>query len=533
METDDKDALRQRALDVLHGGAWPVGSAAEKEARTLLPELRKQRQFELLAQLSERLLRDHPEEALIRRLHVQALIETGYATAAVEVARAGVGKLWESDPEWSELHGLIGRAYKQIAVDARDPGGRMGINALRASVAAYARPYETNPANTWHAINLVAVLGFCQRLQLRVPGGFDMTDLARQVVASIGAKPADQQDLWDAATLAEAHLALKDYDAVERNLGVYLSDPRVSAFDVGSTLRQWSEVWGLKDSEDDRARGFLQALRTRLMELPGAQLRLAPSQITAQIAQRAPSSEQLQAILGKDGTMSYEWWKKGLERAVSVCAIYAGIGQRIGTGFLVSATDFGYPDDSASLVLTNYHVVNPEGGGGALRPADAELAFEAVDSKVRYEIAGIVWSSPQNRHDASLLRLNTPAVGVFPVPMAKNLPVPVGDSKVYIIGHPGGGDLEFSFQDNALLDHEGILGAKPLTEGVCRLHYRTPTEKGSSGSPVFNAKKWEGVALHHAGGELSRLNGQSGTYSANEGISLQSMVAAMRSTPRP
>ena len=70
METDDKDALRQRALDVLHGGAWPVGSAAEKEARTLLPELRKQRQFELLAQLSERLLRDHPEEALIRRLHV-------------------------------------------------------------------------------------------------------------------------------------------------------------------------------------------------------------------------------------------------------------------------------------------------------------------------------------------------------------------------------------------------------------------------------------------------------------------------------
>ncbi len=228
---------------------------------------------------------------------------------------------------------------------------------------------------------------------------------------------------------------------------------------------------------------------------------------------------------------SYEWWKKGLERALSVTAIYAGIGQRIGTGFLVSATDFGYPDSSASLVLTNYHVVNPEGAGGALRPADAELAFEAVDPKMRYEIAELVWSSPQNRHDASLLRLRTHAVGVPPVAMARNLPSPppAGDSKVYIIGHPGGGDLEFSFQDNALLDHEGIADARPLTAGVCRLHYRTPTEKGSSGSPVFNAKKWEGVALHHAGGQLSRLNGQSGTYSANEGISLQSIIAAVKS----
>lgn len=529
---DDRDSLRRRALDVLHGGAWPAGSAAEHEARALLGQLRQQREFELLARLSERVLRDHPGEAKTRRLHVQALIETGFATAAIDVARAGVGTLPESDPEWSELTGLIGRAYKQIAVDTRDPGGSTGIDALSASVAAYAGPYERNPANTWHAINLVAVLGFCRRLELKAPGGFDMIGLARQITASISAKAADTRDHWDAATLAEACLALGDYDGVERNLGVYLADARVSAFDVGSTLRQWSEVWGLKDARDDRTRGFLSALRTRLMELPGAQLRLSPAQVTEQIAQSAPASGQLQAILGRDGTMAYEWWKKGLERALSVAAIYAGIGQRIGTGFLVSATDFGYADSSASLVLTNHHVVNPEGAGGALRPDDAEVAFEAVDPRARYSIAGIVWSSPQHLHDATLLRLSTPAAGALHVPLARNLPAPspAGDSKVYIIGHPGGGDLEFSFQDNALLDHEGIPGAKPLTEGVCRLHYRTPTEKGSSGSPVFNAKRWEGVALHHAGGQLSRLNGQGGTYSANEGIALQSIIGAIRSS---
>jgi len=39
------------------------------------------------------------------------------------------------------------------------------------------------------------------------------------------------------------------------------------------------------------------------------------------------------------------------------------------------------------------------------------------------------------------------------------------------------------------------------------MHYRTPTDPGSSGSPVFNAK-WEVVALHHAGSPATpRLHG--------------------------
>ena len=80
-----------------------------------------------------------------------------------------------------------------------------------------------------------------------------------------------------------------------------------------------------------------------------------------------------------------------------------------------------------------------------------------------------------------------------------------------------------------LLDHEGPPAGQPAIEGVCRVHYRAPTEGGSSGSPVFNALMWEVIALHHMGGKLGmpRLNGQVGTYSANEGISLGSIVTAM------
>jgi Trypsin-like peptidase domain len=72
--------------------------------------------------------------------------------------------------------------------------------------------------------------------------------------------------------------------------------------------------------------------------------------------------------------------------------------------------------------------------------------------------------------------------------------------RLYIIGHPLGGQLSFSIQDNLLLDHEGPPGGIPGLAGRVLLHYRTPTEPGSSGSPVFEPVGWRVIALHHAGG---------------------------------
>ena len=71
---------------------------------------------------------------------------------------------------------------------------------------------------------------------------------------------------------------------------------------------------------------------------------------------------------------------------------------------------------------------------------------------------------------------------------------------------------------NRLLDHEAP-----------RIHYRTATEGGSSGSPVFNSS-WDLVGLHHSGGDaMPRLKGVSGSYQANEGIWIKSVGEAVDS----
>jgi V8-like Glu-specific endopeptidase len=134
----------------------------------------------------------------------------------------------------------------------------------------------------------------------------------------------------------------------------------------------------------------------------------------------------------------------------------------------------------------------------------------------------------------SVLQLEGAVTGLAPLPLAAALPPIAKNTKVYIIGYPLGQELAFSFQDNELLDHEGPPGGTQQIPGVSRVHYRAPTEPGNSGSAVFDDKLWNVIALHHKGLKdgkdeqgLLRLNGKTGTYSANEGISIPSINAAI------
>ncbi len=106
-------------------------------------------------------------------------------------------------------------------------------------------------------------------------------------------------------------------------------------------------------------------------------------------------------------------------------------------------------------------------------------------------------------------------------PLANRLPELENDGnnteRVYIIGHPAGGTLQLSFQDNLLLDYEDP-----------RIHYRTPTTGGSSGSPMFN-QQWQLLGLHHGGSsEMPKLHGKEGTYQANEGMWIEAIKKAFQ-----
>jgi V8-like Glu-specific endopeptidase len=193
-----------------------------------------------------------------------------------------------------------------------------------------------------------------------------------------------------------------------------------------------------------------------------------------------------------------------------------------GTGFLVRGSDLAPGLGETLLLLTNAHVISDDPAvqakHGSLEPTDAIITFEAFEaaSGQRFRVAELLWTSPPDQLDASLFRLDPPVPAIDPFPVAKRLPVADGVQKVYVIGHPGGRSLSVSLNDNLLLDWDDRL-----------IHYRAPTEGGSSGSPVFN-QQWDLIGLHHAGGlAMQRLKGQEGTYPANEGIWIRRIINAL------
>ena len=142
----------------------------------------------------------------------------------------------------------------------------------------------------------------------------------------------------------------------------------------------------------------------------------------------------------------------------------------------------------------------------------------------------VLWCSKRQSHDATLLQPEGLPEDVPALDLGSALPALSDDDpqSIYVIGHPGGRGLAYSIQENRLEDYE-TLGDGPQPSCV---HYMSPTEGGSSGSPAFDSV-WQVIALHHAGGtHMSKLNGKGGTYPANEGIWIQSICRAARASAK-
>ncbi|MEJ7606323.1 MAG: serine protease [Bryobacteraceae bacterium] len=93
---------------------------------------------------------------------------------------------------------------------------------------------------------------------------------------------------------------------------------------------------------------------------------------------------------------------------------------------------------------------------------------------------------------------------------------------VNIVEHPDGDYKQVIVRENRIVHR-----------GDTVLHYIADTERGSSGSPVFN-DQWQVVALHHWGGPHREVSARGRPLSreVNEGIRISVIVNELQKRPR-
>jgi len=243
MKKLSKDELLAKAEETLKRVAGICEDEDLAEAKYLVEALRDEALYEKMGALAEAVSRRDPKDARNRRLYGQYLINTGKATAAIDLLTSLAQRLPKGDPEFAEAMGLLGRANKQIFFDAGDKADPSARAALEQAIAAYRIPFEESPQkNTWHGVNLVALLNRTRRLGLQIAPDLSLRQVSKIVVAELAATPKQKRDpIWYLPTLAEASLGLGDWEVVEGNVRAYAASDQVRPFQIESTLRQFTQ----------------------------------------------------------------------------------------------------------------------------------------------------------------------------------------------------------------------------------------------------------------------------------------------------
>src|SRR5262245_9264110 len=503
------------------------------DAKPILKNLRKNRYFDLMQKVADTMLQSGQDDPSVRTLYAQALLDQSVLTAAIAVLDK-LKKDIDGNPtgeDYLETCGLIGRGYKQFYIDActQDPRNSEVLHNQRhlaLSIKAYEDTYTLNKKeHLWHGINAVALLCRAEKDGVPIPEHQQPREyaefLAKDIMRQFNELNVNgRTQPWDFATAAEACLALGEFDEAQKWMGKYVKHTGNDAFGLASTLRQFEEVW-LLDVNEEPGSHLLPLLNDALLKREGGCVNLSPGKVSAQFTASGEfkTDKTYEKVFGTDSFAGLETYRLGLERCRAIALIrMPGEARGFGTGFLIRGGELhpSYADEL--LLMTNAHVISDD--PSSIRPNEVEVCFEALDG-AKCDIEDILWSSPPTQCDATLLRLKmseqTAAqlkqVSLYPV--VKEPPTLNEKARVCIIGHPGGAGLSLSLQDNLLLDYDEQ-----------KMHYRTPTENGSSGSPVFN-KQWKLVGLHHKGdSRMPKLNGKPGVYEANEGIRISAIIEA-------
>jgi hypothetical protein len=453
-----------------------------------------------------------------RRLHAQMLLERGFydeALARLEILR--------NDPTLSrwglgELFGNLGRIYKDRflqRIDVIDDSAAREF--LQKALDAYSGWYRLHPTSLWHGINTVALLARPEATAIEQNAPAEAKRMARAILAEVSRQDPQFIGEHSAATMAEASVALEDYPAALGWLHKHINGPRANGFALANLLRQFVRLWQL-DRRGEQGAALVAVLRAAVLEREDGVVQMSGNDVRREL--KGTAGGQYQAVFGSDRFDSLDNYRRGLERCASVARIGRSPETGLGTGFVIPGRLLCDALPETFVLVTNAHVVSvndAERAAGAVHPEEAAVTFAALDDVAPDKTHGlrkILFASPRDQLDVAIAELIQPVQPKIELPIAPVLPIRTSRSQVRAIGHPSGRGLSFSI--NTLLDHEAP-----------KIHYRTATEAGSSGSPVFNAE-WKLIGLHHAGGEaMTKLNGESGTYEANEGIWIKAICEAI------
>lgn len=495
----------------------------ESTSKRFLSKLRRKRLFHLMSVLAEAIIRSGQNHAQVRRQYAQSLIDEGILSPAELFLQAIIQDSSVSKSEETEARGLIGRIYKQLYVNIPDNRNHNKQIFFERALNEYLYSYRLDQKNYWHGINVIALLKRGQRDNISLQGMPDADQLAEEILEFLKSKEDESPDAppaFQVATTLEALIALNRYDeALEKALD-YSQCSDADAFEISSTLRQFAEVWQLNDEELPGSR-IIPILHAALLRRKGGEVNLTSTESSLEIKnindiKTSFEKTGFEKIFGQDKTQTLEWYLNGLERTKSVARIEMLNGKGFGTGWLVKKKDF-FPDTQGLMIVTNAHVVSENSSDIGLHPSNIRVNFQQLQH-ICYKTK-IIWSSSQDELDTTFLSIEDNPPNTNPLEIEAN-PVQMCEPppRVYVMGHPGGRSLEFSLHDSHLIACNETY-----------LHYRTPTEGGSSGSPVFDQVGWKVVALHHKGKyEMPRIDGKEGTYEANEGISVSAIKKAIQ-----
>lgn len=549
--------------------------------------LKQNRAFDDLYILTSEMNADGLDSPRTRRLEVQALVELGVFETALDLVRPLlVGSTTDADPEKAkdvrQAYGLLGRIYKQMFIEANKPDQRTEPEALRLflqrSFNAYMKVWSEvkTPETTYQGVNALAVAQMAQHAKLADPeDGAEAKSLALEIIEISKGSAADS--VWALATRGEALVALERFDEAAQAFAAYADHPTIDSFELGASLRQLEQVWALKG--DDPVRGKpVRILKAALLakmdemaagnraankapaELQPERVRMTPREIKladSDLAALPPagvtgaSPEALQKTYGINSPIGRKAIRRKLQLSSAVCRICGprnGEMQGMATGFAIRGDLLHASFGAGPVIVTNNHVISTRGTMGARRPDLCNAIFmsdsEEEDAPVKFE--RVLWESDIDAHDITIIQPKGELPqGVVPLnelmsgtlgPRAQD---DNGIGRCYVIGFPLAKELSFSLADNLLLDHDApadcaidTADGKRVCKGVpanpVRVHYRTPTLEGNSGSPVFDADTITLLGVHHAGArDMHRLNGRAGTYAANEGIWIDSIREAI------